>query len=61
MKMWYFSEFFTYFFKVLPINARDLRNEISVRANTPDEHNLITVICLTCRVVCPSPDKSKLE
>ena len=43
MKMRYFSEFFTYFFKVLPINARDLRNKIRVRVNVPDQHNLITV------------------
>ena len=61
MKVWYFSEFFTYFFKVLSINARGLR-KISVRANVPDERNLITVICLLCGVAdCASPDKSKLE
>ena len=34
MKVQYFSEFFTYFFNVLPINARGLR-KISVRANVP--------------------------
>ena len=34
--MKYFSELFTYFFKVLPINARGL-HEISVRANVPGE------------------------
>ena len=39
MKMRYFSDFFTYFFKVLPINSRSLR-KISVRANVPDERNL---------------------
>ena len=44
MKVQYFSEFFTYFFKVLLINARDLRNKISVRVNVPGEHNLITLI-----------------
>ena len=61
MKVRYLSEFFTYFFKVLPINARGLR-KISVRANVPDECNLITVICLSCwGVDCASPDKSKLE
>ena len=43
MKVW-FSEFFMYFLKVLSINARGLR-KISVRANVPDECNLITVIC----------------
>ena len=32
----YFSECFTYFFKVLIINARGLR-KISVGANVPDE------------------------
>ena len=37
--MRYFSDFFTYFFKVLPINSRSLR-KISVRANVPDERNL---------------------
>ena len=43
MKVW-LSEFFTYIFlKVLSINARGLR-KISVRANVPDERNLITVI-----------------
>ena len=62
MEVRYFSEFVTYFCKGLLINARDLHNKISVDVNVPDEHNLITVICLTCQgVVCPSPDKSKLE
>ena len=42
MKVW-FSEFFMYFLKVLSINARGSR-KISVRANVPDERNLITVI-----------------
>ena len=32
--IWNFSEFFSYFFKVLPVNARGLR-KISVRANVP--------------------------
>ena len=48
MKFRYVSEFFTYFFEVLPINARGLR-KISVRANVLDERNLITmIICLSC-------------
>ena len=53
-----FKWIFTHFFKVLPINARGL-NKISVRANVPDEGNLITIICLSCwGVHCASPDKS---
>ena len=39
--------FFTYLFKVLPINTRDL-GKISGHANVPDERNLITAI--VCRV-----------
>ena len=63
MKVRYFSEFFTYFFKVLPINAWGFTlRKISMRANVPDERNVITVICLSCwGVDCASPDKSKLE
>ena len=38
MRERYFSEFFTYFFKVLLINTRGLR-KISVPTNVPDEHN----------------------
>ena len=41
------SEFFTYLFKVLPINTRGL-GKISVHANVPDKCNLITAI--VCRV-----------
>ena len=45
MKVRYFSEFFTYFFKVLPINARGFTlRKTSVRANVPDEGNVITII-----------------
>ena len=45
MKVRYFSEFFTYFFKVLPINASGFTlRKISVRANVPDKRNAITVI-----------------
>ena len=43
MKVGYFSLFFTYFFKVLPVNAGGL-HKISVHANVPDEGNLITII-----------------
>ena len=63
MKVQYFSEFFTYFFKVLSINVSGFTlRKISVRANVPDERNAITVICLSCwEVDCASPDKWKLE
>ena len=61
MKVRYFSDFFTYSFKVLPGNARGLR-KIGVRASVPDDSNLITVICLLrCAVDCASPDKSNIE
>ena len=50
MKVWFFNQFLTYFFKVLPINARSLH----VRANI--------IIYLSCwGVDCASPHKSKLE
>ena len=53
MKVWYFSEFFTYSLKVLSIiNARGLR-KISVRANVPDERNLITVIYCVEQLIVP--------
>ena len=62
MKVWYFSNFFTYFLKILSINARGLR-KISAHANVPDERNLITVIYCVELLIVPvlSPDKSKLE
>ena len=46
MKVRYFSEFYAYFFKV-PINTRGLR-KFSVRANGPDEFNLLTVNLFIC-------------
>ena len=47
MKVRHLSEFLRISFEVLRINARGL-NKISVRANVPDECNLITIICLSC-------------
>ena len=52
MRVWYFSEFYTYSLKVLSINARGLR-KINVRANAPDECNLITVIYCVEQLIVP--------
>ena len=52
MKVWYCSEFFTYSFKVLPINARGLC-KISVHANVPDERNLMTTFYRVEELIVP--------
>ena len=43
MRVRYFSEFFMYFFKVLPINVRGL-GKISVCANVPHVELIVPVL-----------------
>ena len=52
MKVRYFSEYFTYFFKVLPINERGLR-KISVHANVADERNLLLFVYCVEELIVP--------
>ena len=66
MKVRYFSEFFTFYISLKFCRQTQEVEEVYIKLacmqNVPDECNLVTVICLSCRGVdCASPDKSKLE